>query len=203
MALITVKGEPVKTVGDLPMVGETAPDFRLTKTDLTDISEKDFKGKTVVLNIFPSIDTPVCSASVRRFNQDISRFPNAVVICVSMDLPFAHARFCEAEGLEDVVPVSELRDRAFGEKFGVRIAEGPLAGLLARSVVVIDENGKIIYSKLVEELTKEPEYEEVLGILSKADVKIDEDPQVCTHSNTAEHSRTSHIDEPCDDGSAG
>jgi thiol peroxidase len=165
MAEITIKGDPVKTIGDLPKVGEKAPDFVLTKTDLADITLKDFSGKKVVLNIFPSVDTPVCSASVRKFNEAITKFSDAVVICVSLDLPFAHSRFCETEGLKNVIPVSELRDKNFGDRYGVRIIEGPLSGLLARAVVVLDENSMVIYSHLVSELTTEPEYEEVLKVL--------------------------------------
>lgn len=165
MAEITIKGDPVKTIGDLPKVGEKAPDFILTKTDLGDITSKDFLGKKVVLNIFPSVDTPVCSASVRKFNEAITKFSDAVVICASLDLPFAHSRFCETEGLKNVIPASELRDRNFGDHYGVRIVEGPLSGLLARAVVVLDEKGLVIYSRLVPELTKEPEYEEVLKVL--------------------------------------
>ncbi len=169
MTTFNIDGNPASTVGDLPEVGEKAPDFLLTKTDLSDITLKDVAGKKVVLNIFPSVDTSVCSASVRRFNSEISSYPNAVVLCISLDLPFAHSRFCETEGLKDVIPVSELRNREFGNTYGVRIADGPLSGLLARAVVVIDENGTIIYSKLVEELKNEPDYEEVLGVLKRSD----------------------------------
>ncbi len=200
MARITIGGEAVHTSGELPKVGLKAPDFLLTKTDLTDISLKDVVGKKVVLNIFPSVDTSVCSASVRRFNAEISKFPNTVVLCVSLDLPFAHSRFCEAEGLKDVVPVSELRNRDFGNNYGVRMVEGPLAGLLARAVVVLDEKGKVILSKLVSELKNEPDYESVLDVL-RGDVKLKND--VCTTSSTAEHSRSGNADEVCDDGRAG
>ncbi|MFO7559516.1 MAG: thiol peroxidase [Desulfobacterales bacterium] len=200
MARITVGGEAVHTIGELPKVGSKAPDFLLTKTDLTDISLKDVVGKKVVLNIFPSVDTSVCSASVSRFNAEISKFPNAVVLCVSLDLPFAHSRFCEAEGLKDVVLVSELRNREFGNNYGVRMVEGPLAGLLARAVVVLDEKGKVIFSKLVSELKNEPDYESVLDVL-RGDVKLKKD--VCTTSSTAEHSRAGNEDGVCDDGRAG
>jgi len=167
MAQITLKGNPIHTIGELPGVGETAPDFLLTKTDLSDISIKDFAGKKVVLNIFPSVDTPVCSTSVRKFNAEINKYENAAVVCASMDLPFAHERFCGAEGLENVVSVSEMRKRDFGDAYGVRMVDGPLAGLLARAVVVIDENGKVIYSQLVEEIAQEPDYEKALDILKK------------------------------------
>jgi len=200
MAKLTIGGKPVNTNGALPETGKKAPDFLLTRTDLTDISLKDVAGKKVVLNIFPSIDTPVCSASVRRFNQEISNFPGAVVLCASMDLPFAHARFCETEGLKDVIAVSEMRSRKFGDDYGLRMVDGPLAGLLARAVIVMDNAGKVIYSKIVEELKNEPDYQEVLSVLqSGSEHRLD----VCTKSGTAEHSRTKNSDEPCDDGRSG
>ena len=165
MAQITLKGNPIHTVGELPKIGEQAPAFVLTKTDLSDVTLKDFLGKKVVLNIFPSIDTAVCAISVRRFNAEIGKFGNAVALCASLDLPFAHARFCGAEGLQNVMAVSELRDRAFGDRYGIRIVDGPLAGLLARAVVVIDENGKVIYTQLVPEIAQEPDYQAALDVL--------------------------------------
>jgi len=165
MAQITLKGNPIHTVGELPKIGEQAPDFVLTKTDLSDVTLKNFLGKKVVLNIFPSIDTSVCATSVRRFNAEIDKFGVAVALCVSLDLPFAHARFCGAEGLQNVMAVSELRDRAFGGRYGIRIVDGPLAGLLARAVVVIDENGKVIYTQLVPEIAQEPDYQAALDVL--------------------------------------
>lgn len=165
MAKITFKGSPINTIGELPKVGEEAPDFVLTKTDLTDISLQDVAGKKVVMNIFPSIDTPVCATSVRRFNTEINKYNNAMVLCISVDLPFAHARFCGAEGLNNVVSVSDLRNRDFGNRYGVRIIDGPLAGLLARSIVVLDEKGKVIYTQLVEDIAEEPDYEKALKVL--------------------------------------
>jgi thioredoxin-dependent peroxiredoxin len=165
MAQITLKGNPVKTNGELPKVGGQAPDFVLTKTDLSDVSLKDFGGKTIVLNIFPSVDTAVCSMSVRKFNAQIGQYDNAVVLCVSLDLPFAHARFCGAEGLNQVVSVSELRNRDFGSRYGVRMIDGPLAGLLARAVVIIDPNGKVVYTQLVPEIAEEPDYAAALAML--------------------------------------
>jgi len=165
MARITLKGNGINTIGDLPPVGQEAPDFNLTKTDLSDISLGEYKGRKVVLNIFPSIDTPVCATSVRRFNTEINNRENAVAICVSLDLPFAHARFCGAEGLENVISVSELRNREFGDSYGIRIIDGPLAGLLARAVVVIDETGKVIYTQLVPEIAEEPDYDSALKAL--------------------------------------
>lgn len=165
MAQVTFKGDPVNTVGTLPTIGDQAPDFILTTPDLEDVSLKNYAGKRIVLNIFLSIDTPVCANSVRRFNSEINSIDNAVCLCVSLDLPFAHARFCGAEGLDNVISVSELRNRDFGDSYGVRISDGPLAGLLARAVVVIDENGKVIHSQLVDEITEEPDYQAALAVL--------------------------------------
>lgn len=165
MANVTFKGNPAKTKGELPKVGSKAPDFTLTKTDLADISLKDFAGKKIVLNIFPSIDTSVCQASVRKFNEEVSKLNNTVVVCASVDLPFALNRFCGAEGIKNVVPASELRNRAFGDSYGVRIAEGPLAGLLSRAVVVLDENGTVKYTQQVPEITQEPDYNAALNAL--------------------------------------
>ena len=166
MAKINFKGTPINTLGDLPQTGGPAPDFTLTKTDLTDVSLKDFKGKRVVLNIFPSVDTPVCATSVRRFNQEASRLDNCTVLCVSKDLPFAHARFCGAEGLNDVVSVSDFRTGSFGERYGVAIAEGPLKGLLSRAGVILDESGKVVYTQQVPEIGEEPDYAAALAALA-------------------------------------
>ncbi len=165
MAEITLKGNPIHTYDDLPAVGSQAPDFVLTKTDLADVSLKDFAGQRVVLNIFPSIDTSVCAASVRKFNSEVNTLANTVVLCASLDLPFAHERFCGAEGLENVVPVTELRKRAFGEDYGVRIVDGPLAGIFSRAVVIIDESGKVIYTEQVPEIAQEPDYDAALNAL--------------------------------------
>ncbi len=165
MAKITIGGNPINTCGELPEVGKQAPDFVLTKTDLSDISLKDVAGKKAVLNIFPSIDTPICAMSVRKFNAEINKFENAVVLCISADLPFAHERFCGAEGLENVISVSELRNRDFGENYGLRITDGPIAGLLARAVIILDETGKVVYTQLVPEIKQEPDYEKALELL--------------------------------------
>jgi len=165
MVQFKLKGNTFNTTGNLPAVGTAAPDFSLTKTDLSEITLKDLKGKRVVLNIFPSLDTAVCAASVRRFNAEASKLDNTVVLCASMDLPFAHARFCTTEGLNDVVSVSDFRTGAFGRAYGIRIADGPLAGLLARSVVIIDPDGKVTYTQLVPETTEEPNYDDVLAAL--------------------------------------
>jgi len=165
MAEITLKGNKIHTYGTLPAVGSKAPDFTLTKTDLADVSLKDFAGKKIVLNIFPSIDTGVCAASVRKFNEEVQKLENTVVLCASIDLPFAHSRFCGAEGLESVISVSELRKRQFGEDYGVRIVDGPLAGLFSRAVVVIDEKGVVTYTEQVPEIAQEPDYAAALKAL--------------------------------------
>jgi len=163
MAKITLKGNPINTNGDLPAIGSKAPTFKLTNTDLGDVGPDSFAGKTVVLNIFPSIDTPVCAASVRRFNAEVDKLTDAVVLCASADLPFAHKRFCGAEGLDRVLSVSDLRDRGFGARYGVAIVDGPLVGLLARAVVVIGKDGKIAYTQQVPEITEEPDYAAALA----------------------------------------
>lgn len=165
MASITLKGNAINTCGNLPAIGSAAPDFTLTKTDLSDVSLKDYAGKKVVLNIFPSLDTPVCANSVRRFNQEVSNLGGAAVLCVSVDLPFALGRFCGAEGIEDVDAVSELRARKFGEDYGVRIVDGPLAGVLSRAVVVLDEGGKVVYTQQVPEIVEEPDYDAAIAAL--------------------------------------
>ncbi|XOF32222.1 MAG: thiol peroxidase [Candidatus Electrothrix sp. YB6] len=166
MAQVTFQGTPVNTVGELPAAGQDAPDFTLTKTDMSDISLTQYKGKKLVLNIFPSVDTPVCAASVRRFNAEAGKLENTEVLCISRDLPFAHARFCGAEGLENVVSVSELRSDDFGRDYGVRLIDSALAGLFARAIVVLNEEGKVIYTQLVPEIAEEPDYQNALNILS-------------------------------------
>ena len=165
MATITLGGSPINTSGTLPAVGSQAPDFLLTKNDLSDVTLKDFASKKVILNIFPSLDTGICAASVRRFNVEASKLGNTEILCVSADLPFAHNRFCDAEKIENVVNLSDLRNKDFGEKYGVRIVDGPLAGVLARSVVVLDENGKIVYTEQVPEIKQEPDYESAIAAL--------------------------------------
>jgi thiol peroxidase len=165
MASITLQGNPVTTVGELPEIGATAPAFSALKTDLSECSLADLAGKKVVLNIFPSIDTGVCAASTHRFNKEAGALENTVVLCVSVDLPFALGRFCGAEGLEDVVPVSVFRNPEFGSGYGVTIADGALAGLLSRAVVVIDAAGKVVYTEQVPEITEEPNYEAALAAL--------------------------------------
>lgn len=164
MAKITLGGSECHTCGTLPATGAPAPGFTLVKTDLSPLSLEDLKGKKVVLNIFPSLDTDVCAASVRRFNQEASTRSGVTVVCVSKDLPFAMARFCTINGLENVVPASAFRSD-FGEEYGVTITDGPLAGLLARAVVVLDEKGNVVYTQLVDEITDEPDYASALAAL--------------------------------------
>lgn len=165
MAYITLKGNPIQTSGELPREKDKAPDFLLTTTDLKDVSLKDFKGKTLLLNIFPSLDTDVCAMSVRRFNELAVKMKNTRVLCISKDLPFAHKRFCVAEGIKNVISLSELRNSDFGKNYGVRIEDGPMAGLLARSVVIINTEGTVVYRELVPEITQEPDYNMALKTL--------------------------------------
>ena len=165
MAAITLKGNKIHTVGDLPTVGSKAPDFRLVNSDLSDTTLADYKGKRVILNIFPSLDTDVCASSVRRFNMEAGKLDNTVVLCASMDLPFAHKRFCTTEGLDDVITLSGMRNQNFGNEYGVLIADGPLAGLYSRAVVVLDEDGTVIYTEQVPEIVQEPDYEKALNSL--------------------------------------
>lgn len=166
MANITLKGNPFHTVGDLPKVGAQAPDFKLVKDDLSEKSLADYKGSRLVLNIFPSLDTPTCAASVRRFNQEASGLANTKVLCISKDLPFAQARFCGAEGLENVENLSDFRYGSFGKDYGVEIADGPLAALESRAVVIINENGEVTYTQQVPEIVDEPDYEKALAAIS-------------------------------------
>jgi len=165
MATIALKGNPIHTIGFLPEKGKPAPGFLLTKTDLSDISLSGFHGKKIVLNIFPSLDTAVCATSVRKFNAEAEKFPGTVVLCVSKDLPFAHSRFCAAEGLTNVVSASVLRNADFGKDYGVLITDGPMAGLLSRAVVVVDENGIVLYSEQVPDIVQEPDYNAALASL--------------------------------------
>lgn len=159
MATVNFKGSPVNINGQLPAVGSKAPEFKLVGAGLNEISLADYKGKRVVLNIFPSIDTGVCAASVRNFNKWASENDNAVVICVSKDLPFAQSRFCGAEGLENVITASDFRYNSFATDYGVLMTDGALQGLMARSVVAIDEEGTVVYNQLVPEIVEEPSYE--------------------------------------------
>jgi thioredoxin-dependent peroxiredoxin len=165
MAEITFKGNPLHTAGSLPKTGAIAPDFTIVKTDLSQMSLSELKGKRVVLNIFPSLDTPVCATSVRRFNSEADKLKDTVVLCISRDLPFAQKRFCGAEGLNNVVTGSEYQDSSFSDAYGVRITDGPLAGLFSRAIVVVDEAGKVIYTEQVSEIAQEPNYEKALAAI--------------------------------------
>jgi len=167
MAQITFKGNAIHTSGSLPKVGAHAPDFNLTRSDLSSATLAEFKGRKVVLNIFPSIDTPVCAASVRRFNEEASKLKDAVVVCISRDLPFAQSRFCAAEGLKNVITASEYKDSRFSDAYGVRITDGPLAGLLSRAIVVVDPSGKVVYTEQVPEIAQEPDYAKALAALGR------------------------------------
>ena len=168
MATITLKGNPIETAGELPAVGTTAPDFKLTKSDLSECELKEFLGKRVVLNIFVSLDTAICAASVRRFNQEASSLDNTVVLCISADLPFAHSRFCETEGLKDVLTLSVFRSLKFGKDYGITITSGPFAGLMGRAVVIVDASQKVVYNELVPEIAQEPDYQAALNALKSA-----------------------------------
>jgi thiol peroxidase len=165
MAQITLKGTPLHTSGDLPKVGSAAPAFTLVRTDLSEVSGKDLTGQRVVLNIFPSLDTPTCAASVRKFNARANEKPNTTILCISADLPFAQKRFCGAEGLDNVVPASTFRSADFGKTYGVTMTDGPLKGLLARAVVVVDGAGKVVHTELVPEIAQEPDYNAALAVL--------------------------------------
>ena len=164
MAQVTLGGNPIQTVGDLPSVGSLSPDFTLVKSDLSEVSKADLAGKKVVLNIFPSIDTPTCATSVRTFNEKAASLEGAVVVCVSADLPFAAGRFCGAEGIANVAAASTFRS-SFGADYGLTLADGKLAGVLARAVVVLDESGKVSYTELVPEIAQEPNYDAALAAL--------------------------------------
>lgn len=167
MQTVYFKGAPVEVYGEMPTVGTQAPAFELTTAALGETTLDDYKGSRLVLNIFPSLDTDVCAASVRRFNKDAASYDNTKVLCVSMDLPFAMSRFCSANGIDGVSVASAFRSPEFGQKYGVTIVDGPMKGLLARAVVVIDENGKVVYRQLVDEITHEPDYEAVHEVLKK------------------------------------
>ncbi len=166
MATVTLKGNTLNTIGELPKVGTKAPDFTLTATDLSSKSLNDFKGKNLVLNIFPSVDTGTCAQSVRQFNKEASSLQNTKVLCISNDLPFAQARFCGAEGLDNVISLSDFKTREFGKHYGVTFTNGPLQGLLSRAVVVINTNGEIVHTEQVAETTNEPNYKDALNALN-------------------------------------
>ena len=162
MASITLQGNTIHTSGELPSVGSTAPDFVLVTDELSEVSLSDYKGKRVVMNIFPSIDTGTCATSVRKFNEKASQLDNTVVLCISRDLPFAMSRFCAAEGLDNVKTLSDFRNGSFGKSYQLLITDGPLKGLLSRVVILLDENGDIQYTEQVPEIADEPDYDKVL-----------------------------------------
>ncbi len=165
MATVTLRGNPVNVGGNFPKVGDSAPDFNLTAGDLSDVSLASYAGKRKVLNIVPSLDTPTCAQSARVFNEKASAMSNTVVLVIAADLPFAMSRFCGAEGLKDVVALSTFRGKDFHTKYGVDISDGPLRGLTARSVVVLDENNKVKHAELVPEIAQEPNYDAALAVL--------------------------------------
>ena len=165
MATITLKGNEIHTNGELPAVGSQAPDFHLVDKDLNDVHLSDFKGRKKLLNIVPSLDTPVCATSTKKFNDFAAGRDDVVMLVISADLPFAMSRFCGAEGVDKVVPLSMMRSRNFAKDYGVLIEDGPLAGITARAIVVIDENDKVAYTELVPEIAQEPDYDKALAAL--------------------------------------
>lgn len=167
MAEITLGGNPIRTAGEIPQKGDSAPEFKLTNTDLEDRHLSDYRGKKVVLNIFPSIDTDVCAASVRKFNEKAAQGDKVAVLNISKDLPFAHKRFCAAEGIDKAETLSEYKDQNFSRGYQVTITEGPFTGLLSRAVVVVDEDGQVIHSEQVPEIGQEPDYDAALEALNK------------------------------------
>jgi thiol peroxidase len=166
MATVTLKGNPVATSGELPAVGQTTPDFRLVRGDLSEATLSDYAGKRKIINIVPSLDTPVCATQARRFNEAAADLDNTLVLVVSGDLPFAQGRFCTTEGIEGLETLSTFRSTAFGRDWGIGLVDGPLAGLNARAVVVTDENDRVIHSQLVPEITEEPDYDAALSALA-------------------------------------
>lgn len=168
MATVTLKGNEINTLGNLPENGSQAPEFKLTKNDLSQASLSDYAGQKVVLNIFPSIDTGTCAQSVRQFNQEAAELDNTMILCISKDLPFAQTRFCGAEGIDKVETLSDFRDGNFGKSYKVEFTDGPLQGLLSRSVVVLNEKGQVIYSEQVSETVDEPNYKAALEALMDA-----------------------------------
>lgn len=165
MATITLKGNPFHTTGELPDIGSQAPGFRLVNGDMQEVTLEDFKGKRKLLNIVPSLDTPVCANSARTFNERAAAVDNTVVLVISADLPFAQKRFCSAEEIRNVVPLSMMRDKNFAREYGVLIADGPLEGLCARAVVVVDEDDRILYTQQVGEIAEEPDYDSAVAAL--------------------------------------
>lgn len=166
MATVTLQGNPINTNGELPGIGKPAPNFKLTDSELNDKSLSDFSGKKILLNIVPSLDTNVCAMSTKKFNEAIKDFSNTEVLIISADLPFAQSRFTQQESLNNVITLSEMRNKNFSKDYGVLIQDGPLAGVMARAVVIIDESGKVTYTELVPEITQEPDYDKALAALA-------------------------------------
>lgn len=162
MKTVSFKGKSVHVKGNFPQIGDQAKDFTLVKSDLSELALSSLQGKKVILNIFPSLDTAVCAMSVRKFNELAAQMDNTVVLAISKDLPFAHGRFCTTEGIQNVTGLSAFRNSSFGDDYGVNMTDGPLAGLFARAVVIIDEKGKVKYTELVPEISQEPDYEKAL-----------------------------------------
>jgi len=165
MATITLKGNEIHTNGELPAVGSDAPDFHLVNGELNDRRLADYAGKKILMNIVPSLDTPVCATSTKKFNEAAAGKDNVVMLVIAADLPFAMGRFCSAENVDKVIPLSMMRSRNFAKDYGMLIEDGPLAGITARAIVVIDENGKVVYTELVPEITQEPDYDKALAAL--------------------------------------
>lgn len=174
MATVTLQGNELHTNGNLPAVGEQAPDFVLVDGDLSNKKLSDFSGKKIVMNIVPSLDTPTCATSTKKFNERAVNHRDTVILIISADLPFAQGRFCSAEGLEDVVPLSMMRSRTFAKDYGVLIEDGPLAGITARAIVVLDEQGKVRYTEMVQEIADEPDYDAALSALTARESDAEE-----------------------------
>lgn len=165
---VICRGKEAHTAGKMVNIGKEAPDFKAVNGELTEVSLSDYRGKRVILNIFPSLDTPTCAVSVRQFNARATSLENTVVLCLSMDLPFAQSRFCSVEGLENVIPLSLFRSHGFFDKYGLQLVDGPLQRLAARAVIVVDEQGKVIYTQLVEDISHEPDYDAALKALGES-----------------------------------
>ena len=180
MATLTLNGTPVHTCGELPLPGHATPPFTLTQKDLTELTSVDLEGRRVLLSIFPSLDTATCAESVRKFNHASGDLRDTVLLCVSMDLPFAQSRFCSTEGLSNVISASAFRNPGFGQAFGVTLVDGPLRGLLARAVVALDENGTILHTELVTQLTLEPDYDLAIHAIRNHHHPCPEDAQEST-----------------------
>ena len=165
MAKITLKGSPFETSGELPAIGSSAPDFRLVNGDLADVTLESYAGKKKILTLVPSLDTPVCATSARRFNEKASALPNTVVLVISADLPFAQKRFCTTEGIDGIVPLSLMRSKHFAKDYGMLITSGPLEGVLARAIVCLDEHNQVVHTQLVPEIAEEPDYDAALNAI--------------------------------------